>query len=79
MRSMLERWHDFTHMKCGSLAVPATALLPLLQALVSEGKVRYVGLSEVSAEQIRRAHTVQPITAVELEWSLFTRDCEVRG
>lgn len=47
-----------------------------LKALVAEGKVKYVGLSEVSADQIRRAHAVQPITAVELEWSLFTRDCE---
>ena len=47
------------------------------QALVKEGLIKGVGLSEVSAEDIRRAHAVHPISAVELEWSLFTRDCEV--
>lgn len=36
-----------------------------------------MGLSEVSAEQVRAAHAITPITAVELEWSLFTRDVEV--
>lgn len=39
----------------------------------------YVGLSEVNADEIRRAHAITPISAVELEWSLFTRDVEVRG
>ena len=47
------------------------------QALVKEGLIKGIGLSEVSAEDIRRAHAVHSITAVELEWSLFTRDCEV--
>lgn len=49
-----------------------------VQALVSEGKVRHLGLSEVSAEEVRAAHAIHPISAVELEWSLFTRDAEVR-
>jgi aryl-alcohol dehydrogenase-like predicted oxidoreductase len=44
--------------------------------LVSEGKVRYLGLSEASAETIRRAHAVHPITAVQTEYSLWTRDVE---
>ncbi|KAG2439090.1 hypothetical protein HYH02_006615 [Chlamydomonas schloesseri] len=44
--------------------------------LLAEGKIRGVGLSEVSAEQVRQAAAVVPITAVELEWSLFTRDAE---
>lgn len=48
-----------------------------LQALVEEGKIKYVGLSEVSAEDLRKAHRVHPITAVQLEWSLWTRDAEV--
>ena len=47
------------------------------QALVQEGKVKYVGLSEVSPKDLRKAHAVHPITAVQLEWSLFTRDVEV--
>lgn len=44
--------------------------------LLAEGKIRGVGLSEVSAEQIRAAARVVPIAAVECEWSLFTRDVE---
>jgi aryl-alcohol dehydrogenase-like predicted oxidoreductase len=44
--------------------------------LVHEGKVRFLGLSEASAENIRRAHTVHPITALQSEYSLWTRDPE---
>jgi aryl-alcohol dehydrogenase-like predicted oxidoreductase len=44
-----------------------------LKKLIEEGKVKYVGLSEASADTIRRAHAVQPITAVQLEWPLWTR------
>jgi aryl-alcohol dehydrogenase-like predicted oxidoreductase len=44
--------------------------------LVQEGKVRHLGLSEVSADLLRRAHAVHPITAVQSEYSLWTRDVE---
>jgi len=44
--------------------------------LVREGKVRYIGLSEASVQTIRRAHKVHPITAVQTEYSLWTRDPE---
>jgi aryl-alcohol dehydrogenase-like predicted oxidoreductase len=44
--------------------------------LVEQGKVRHLGLSEASAETIRRAHAVHPITAVQTEYSLWTRDVE---
>ena len=44
--------------------------------LVKEGKVRHLGLSEASAETIRRAHAVHPITALQTEYSLWTRDVE---
>ncbi len=44
--------------------------------LVAEGKVRYLGLSEVSGDLLRRAHAVHPITAVQSEYSLWTRDVE---
>ncbi|XP_010553615.1 PREDICTED: probable aldo-keto reductase 4 isoform X1 [Tarenaya hassleriana] len=47
-----------------------------LKKLVEEGKIKYVGLSEASASTIRRAHAVHPITAVQLEWSLWSRDVE---
>jgi len=47
-----------------------------LKKLVQEGKIKYIGLSEASASTIRRAHAVHPITAVQLEWSLWCRDVE---
>ncbi|KAL6961526.1 hypothetical protein U1Q18_039296 [Sarracenia purpurea var. burkii] len=47
-----------------------------LKKLVEEGKIRYIGLSEACASTIRRAHAVHPISAVQIEWSLWTRDCE---
>ncbi|KAD5960470.1 hypothetical protein E3N88_11942 [Mikania micrantha] len=47
-----------------------------LKKLVEEGKIKYIGLSEASAETIRRAHAVHPITAIQLEWSLWSRDVE---
>jgi aryl-alcohol dehydrogenase-like predicted oxidoreductase len=46
--------------------------------LVQAGKVRYIGLSEASAETIRRAHAVHPIAAVQTEYSLWTRDVELQ-
>ena len=48
-----------------------------LQELVKEGLVKGIGLSEVSAADIRKAHAIHPITAIEMEWSLFSRDAEV--
>lgn len=56
--------------------VPIEVTMGELKKLVEEGKIKYVGLSEASASTIRRAHAVQPITAVQLEWSLWTRDVE---
>jgi aryl-alcohol dehydrogenase-like predicted oxidoreductase len=47
-----------------------------LAELVSAGKVRYIGLSEASPETIRRAHSVHPVTALQTEYSLFSRDPE---
>ncbi|KAE8775840.1 Aldo/keto reductase [Hordeum vulgare] len=47
-----------------------------LKKLVEDDKIKYVGLSEASASTTRRAHAVHPITAVQLEWSLWTRDSE---
>jgi len=47
-----------------------------MSELVEAGKVRYLGLSEASAEEIERAHAVHPITALQSEYSLWTRDVE---
>ncbi|XVF65429.1 hypothetical protein PTKIN_Ptkin09bG0248600 [Pterospermum kingtungense] len=56
--------------------VPIEVTVGELKKLVEEGKIKYVGLSEASASTIRRAHAVHPITAVQLEWSLWARDVE---
>lgn len=47
-----------------------------LKKLVEEGKIKYIGLSEASPQTIRRAHAVHPVTALQMEWSLWTRDIE---
>ncbi|MGP3983108.1 aldo/keto reductase [Streptomyces sp. KR80] len=55
-------------------AVPIEETVGAMAALVEAGKVRYLGLSEVSPRTLRRAHAVHPIAAIQLEYSLFTRD-----
>ncbi|XP_024965051.1 auxin-induced protein PCNT115-like [Cynara cardunculus var. scolymus] len=57
-------------------SIPIELTMEALKELVEEGKIKYVGLSEASPQTIRRAHAVHPITAVQLEWSLWTRDAE---
>ena len=47
--------------------------------LVEEGKVGYIGLSEVGSETIRKAHNVHPLTAVQTKYSLFERSAEEDG
>jgi aryl-alcohol dehydrogenase-like predicted oxidoreductase len=58
--------------------VPIEETVGAMAELVAEGKVRHLGLSEASAETIRRAHAVHPITALQSEYSLWTRDPEER-
>ena len=55
---------------------PIEETVGAMAELVAEGKVRHLGLSEASAETIRRAHAVHPIAAVQTEYSLWTRDVE---
>ncbi|WCJ27518.1 NAD(P)-linked oxidoreductase superfamily protein [Euphorbia peplus] len=57
-------------------SIPIELTIGELKKLVEEGKIKYIGLSEASASTIRRAHAVHPITAVQLEWSLWSRDVE---
>lgn len=56
--------------------VPIEETVGAMAELVREGKVRYLGLSEASAATIRRAHKVHPISALQSEYSLWTRDPE---
>ncbi len=57
--------------------VPIEETVGALSELVAAGKVRHIGLSEAAAATIRRAHAVHPVTAVQTEYSLWTRDPEV--
>jgi aryl-alcohol dehydrogenase-like predicted oxidoreductase len=57
-------------------SVPIEETVGALKELVEAGKVTHIGLSEASAETIRRAHAVHPVTALQTEYSLFTRDLE---
>jgi aryl-alcohol dehydrogenase-like predicted oxidoreductase len=56
--------------------VPIEETVGAMAELVEAGKVRYLGLSEASSETIRRAHSTHPLTAVQSEYSLWTRDLE---
>ena len=56
--------------------VPIEDVVSTMGALVQEGKIRHLGLSEASVATIRRAHAVHPITALQTEYSLWTRDPE---
>src|SRR6478735_7522508 len=57
-------------------ATPIEDTVGALAELVTEGKIRYIGLSEAGADTIRRAHAVHPLTALQTEYSLWTRDVE---
>lgn len=60
-------------------AVPIEETVGAMAGLVAKGKVKALGLSEASAETIRRAHAVHPIAAVQSEYSLWSRDPEENG
>ena len=56
--------------------VPIEDTVGAMAELVAAGKVAHIGLSEVTADELRRAHAIHPITAVQSEWSLWSRDVE---
>uniref|UniRef100_A0A0D6QS75 NADP-dependent oxidoreductase domain-containing protein n=1 Tax=Araucaria cunninghamii TaxID=56994 RepID=A0A0D6QS75_ARACU len=56
--------------------VPIEETVGEMKKLVEEGKIKYIGLCEASVDTIRRAHAVHPITAVQYEWNLWSRDIE---
>lgn len=59
--------------------VPVEETVGAMSDLVKEGKIGYIGLSEVSSETVRKAHAVHPVTAVQSEYSLFERTVEEKG
>ncbi|QMW02798.1 aldo/keto reductase [Spirosoma foliorum] len=79
LKSLGTDFIDLYYMHRPDPATPIEESMEAMAALVKEGKVRYLGLSEVSAELIRRAHAVHPLTAIETEYSLFERTLDDDG
>jgi len=67
---------DLYYMHRRSDDVPLAESIGAMADLVTEGKVRALGLSAVSALELREAHAIHPIAALQSEWSIFTRDIE---
>ncbi|UWE08618.1 aldo/keto reductase [Actinacidiphila bryophytorum] len=67
---------DLYYMHRRDPRVPLAESVGAMGELVAAGKVRWLGLSEVTGAELREAHAVHPITAIQSEWSLFSRDVE---
>ncbi|WP_320718653.1 aldo/keto reductase [Enterobacter vonholyi] len=67
---------DLFYLHRVSNETPVEESMDCLSALVKEGKINHIGLCEVSASTLRRAHEVHPVTALQTEYSLWTRDIE---
>ncbi|MFE5239884.1 MULTISPECIES: aldo/keto reductase [unclassified Streptomyces] len=67
---------DLYYMHRRDPLVPLAESVGAMAELVREGKVRQLGLSEVTGDELREAHAVHPIAALQSEWSLFSRDVE---
>jgi aryl-alcohol dehydrogenase-like predicted oxidoreductase len=67
---------DLYYMHRRDPEVPIEDTVGAMAELVAEGKVRHLGLSEVTGAELRAAHAVHPIAAIQSEWSLFSRDVE---
>lgn len=67
---------DLYYMHRRDVNVPIEESVGVMAELVREGKVKHLGLSEVTAGELHAAHAVHPIAAVQSEWSLFSRDIE---
>lgn len=70
---------DLYYMHRLDKSTPIEETVEAMAELVKEGKIGYIGLSEVSSETVRRAQAIHPITAVQSEYSLFERTVEERG
>ncbi|MFJ1552563.1 aldo/keto reductase [Streptomyces mirabilis] len=67
---------DLYYMHRRDVDIPIEETVAAMAELVREGKVKHLGLSEVTGGELRAAHAVHPIAAVQSEWSLFSRDIE---
>ncbi len=67
---------DLYYMHRMDPSTPIEETMQCLKELVTEGKIKYIGLSECTAAELRRAHKVHSVTCVQMEWSLCHRDIE---
>ena len=67
---------DLYYMHRRDLRVPIVETVEAMAGLVQQGKVKHLGLSEVTATELAEAHAVHPIAAVQSEWSIWSRDVE---
>jgi aryl-alcohol dehydrogenase-like predicted oxidoreductase len=67
---------DLYYLHRRQVSVPIEETVGAMAQLVADGLVRHLGLSEVTSEELRRAHQLHPIAAVQSEWSLWSRDVE---
>ena len=79
LRNLKTDYVDLYYLHRLDPATPIEDTVGAMSRLVEEGKVRYLGLSEVSADVLRRAHAVHPLTALQTEYSLFDRGVEEDG
>ncbi|ETV95868.1 hypothetical protein H310_10907 [Aphanomyces invadans] len=69
---------DLYYMHRMDPSTPIEDTMRVLKSLVDEGNIKYIGLSECTPSELRRAHAVHPITAIQMEWSLQSRDLEAQ-
>lgn len=79
LRNLNTDYVDLYYLHRPDPATPIEDTVGAMSRLVEEGKVRYLGLSEVPADVLRRGHAVHPIAALETEYSLFDRTVEENG
>ncbi|SDX64156.1 aldo/keto reductase [Hymenobacter psychrophilus] len=79
LRHLNTDYIDLYYLHRVDASTPIEDTVGAMSRLVEEGKVRYLGLSEVSADELRRGHAVHPISALETEYSLFDRTVEENG
>ncbi len=76
LRRLRTDWIDVYYLHRVDPAVPVEDTVGAMAKLVAEGKVRHLGMSEASPDELRRAHVVHPIAALQTEYSLWSRDPE---
>lgn len=79
LKNLQTDYIDLYYLHCPDPNTPIEETVEAMAELVKEGKVKYIGLSNVDSETIRRGHRVHPVTAVQSEFSLFDRQVEEKG